>query len=90
MLSGRPAALLAALSIHLGIKPLLQATSKEILMWRNRWNDLEVPENWNLSCLSLLFNSDKAYRLQHHSIESSEDTSNRSTAPLKFEDRELF
>jgi len=48
MLSARPAALLAALSIHLGIKPLLEAADKEVMIWRDRWNDVEVPETWNV------------------------------------------
>lgn len=62
MLSGRPAALLAALSILLGIEPLLEAADREMLLWRDRWNDLEVPETWNTSCLGLLLDADEAYR----------------------------
>jgi len=62
MLSARPAALLAALSIRLGLEPLLEAADREMLLWRDRWNDLEIPETWNTSCLGLLLDADEAYR----------------------------
>lgn len=62
MLSARPAALLAALSIRLGIEPLLEAAEQEMLLWRDRWNNLEIPETWNTSCLGLLLDADEAYR----------------------------
>lgn len=61
MLSARPAALLAALSIRLGIQPLFEAADTEVMMWRNKWNDLEVTEIWNSSCLSLILDANKAY-----------------------------
>lgn len=62
MLSARPAALLAALSIHLGIAPLFDAAAQELLLWRDRWNDLTIPETWNVSCLGLLLDADEAYQ----------------------------
>ncbi|KAE8449167.1 hypothetical protein EG329_008551 [Mollisiaceae sp. DMI_Dod_QoI] len=62
MLGARPSALLAALSIKLGIQPLMNAADQEMLLWRDRWNNLEVPETWNTSCLSLLLDADEAYR----------------------------
>jgi hypothetical protein len=52
MLSARPAALLAALSIRMGFQPLIDAAEQEMLIWRDRWNNIEVPENWSVSCLS--------------------------------------
>lgn len=61
MLSARPAALLAVLSIKLGIQPLLKSAHHELRIWRTRWNDLEVPENWNVSGLSLVLDTDEAY-----------------------------
>ena len=54
ILSARPAALLAALSIHLGIQPLLEAADREVMIWRDRWNDLEVPETWSVRYVQLL------------------------------------
>ena len=79
MLSARPAALLAALAIRLGVQPLLEAANQEMLLWRDRWNDIEVPENWNVSCLSLLLDADKAYQGRH----------DKNTL-LKADDRLLF
>jgi hypothetical protein len=75
----RPAALLAALSIRLGVQPLLKAADQEMELWRDRWNDIEIPETWNISCLSLLLDADEAYRTRH------EDRS-----LLKADDRALF
>jgi hypothetical protein len=80
MLSARPAALLAALSIRMGFQQLIEAAEKEMLLWRDRWNDIEVPENWNVSCLSLLMDADAAYRRRHE----------KKTSLLKTEDRALF
>jgi hypothetical protein len=89
MLSSRPAALLAALTIKLGIQPLLEAADVEMLMWRDKWNDLEIPETWNTSCLSLLLDADKAYiaRQAEHAGEPSEE---KAVDLLNPGDRELF
>jgi hypothetical protein len=65
LLSARPAALLASLSLTLGIEPLMGAAKRELLPWRDRWNDLEIPENWNASCLSLLLDAEQVYRGRH-------------------------
>ncbi|KAI1333648.1 hypothetical protein F5Y15DRAFT_410212 [Xylariaceae sp. FL0016] len=46
-LAGRPAALLAALSIRMGIKLLQSAADSMMLAWKRRWNDLDIPETWN-------------------------------------------
>ena len=81
MLSARPAAVLAALSLRIGFHPLMDAAEQEMLNWRDRWNDMKVPENWNFGCLSLLIDADSAYRKRH------EDT---DTGLLKERDRELF
>lgn len=81
MLSARPAALLAALSIRMGFQPLIEAAEQEMLIWRARWNDIEVPENWNVSCLSLLMDADAAYQKRHQ---------DKATSLLKTEDRALF
>lgn len=64
MLGPRPSALLAALSIRLGIEPLWTAATQEMLLWREKWNNLEIPETWNSSCLGLLMDADKAYRVR--------------------------
>ncbi|KAL2264544.1 hypothetical protein VTJ83DRAFT_7054 [Remersonia thermophila] len=62
MLSARPAALLAALSVRMGIRPLRQAALAELALWRDRWNTLDIPETWNSSCLGLLLEADRAHR----------------------------
>ena len=59
MLSARPAALLAALTIRLGVQPLVPAAEQEMMFWRTKWNDIEIPETWNVNCLSLLLDADK-------------------------------
>jgi hypothetical protein len=49
MLAARPAVVLAALAIKIGLKPLFDAASAAMLFWRERWKNLEVPEIWNSS-----------------------------------------
>ena len=88
MLSARPAALLAALTIRLGVQPLFEAAETEMLVWRDKWNNLEVPETWNTSCLSLLLDVDKAYRDRRRSIDQATDSKVKGL--LKTSDRDLF
>jgi hypothetical protein len=88
MLSARPAALLAALSIRLGIQPLQAAADQEVLFWRDKWNNLEIPETWNMSCLSLLLDANKIYLERNSS--ASEDESGSVTGLLVENDRALF
>lgn len=87
MLAARPAALLAALSIRLGVQPLEKAADTEMLGWRNRWNDLEIPETWNVSCLSLLLDADQAYRKR---VKDEQDIKPSTASLLKDDDRVLF
>ncbi|OLN87033.1 putative ariadne-like RING finger protein [Colletotrichum chlorophyti] len=61
MLGARPAALLAALSLRMGIHPLTDAADSELLLFATKWNTLEIPETWNASCLSLLLDADEDY-----------------------------
>lgn len=92
MLSARPAALLAALSLRLGMAPLAQAADREMFRFRNKWNDIEVPENWTVSCLSLLLDADDAYRQR---VGQAKDVLNgeapkKPNTLLKESDRTLF
>ncbi|KAH6671321.1 hypothetical protein B0J14DRAFT_93250 [Halenospora varia] len=87
MLSARPAALLAALSIRLGVQPLFEAAAKEMMLWRGRWNNLEVPENWNISCLSLILDADEAYLARKNGEESQ---AVKTKGLLLQTDRKLF
>ncbi|KAK5658101.1 hypothetical protein OQA88_2657 [Cercophora sp. LCS_1] len=59
MLAGRPAALLAALSLRMGMKPLEKVAYQELLSWKNNWATLDIPETWNTNCLSLLLEADQ-------------------------------
>ena len=62
MLGPRASAVLAALSIKMGIKPLHTPASELMLRWKPKWNNLENPETWNTSCLSLLIDADNAHQ----------------------------
>lgn len=84
MLSARAGALLAALSLRLGVEPLTQVAEYEMLRFRDKWNNLDIPENWSLGCLSLLMDADNAYR-QRHGITTAE-----SSSLLNGTDRALF
>ncbi|KAL2161853.1 hypothetical protein VTH06DRAFT_7637 [Thermothelomyces fergusii] len=86
MLGARPAALLAALSVRMGIQPLQEVAFRELVAWRDKWNMLDIPETWNVHCLSLLLEADEKYRLavaEGHPGAGSE-------ALLAEEDRKLF
>ncbi|KAH6640273.1 hypothetical protein F5144DRAFT_485176 [Chaetomium tenue] len=87
MLAARPAALLAALSVRLGIKPLEEVAYTELLAWRDNWNTLDIPETWSVNCLSLLLEADKKLRQATAGTQSAE--AGRQTV-LKEEDRRLF
>ena len=62
MLTARPAAVLAALSLRMGILPLRDSADKELLAFKDKWNTLDVPETWNTGCLGLLLDADKDYK----------------------------
>ncbi|KAK4039611.1 hypothetical protein C8A01DRAFT_16423 [Parachaetomium inaequale] len=84
MLAARPAALLAALSVRMGIKPLEEAAYTELMAWRDNWNTLDIPETWNTNCLSLLLEADEKH--QQSVVGPAAD----SQTILKEEDRKLF
>jgi len=62
LLAARPAALLAALSLRMGISPLEEVAFKELHAWKDNWRTLDIPETWNTSCLSLLLEADEKVR----------------------------
>ncbi|KAF2399439.1 hypothetical protein EJ06DRAFT_478284 [Trichodelitschia bisporula] len=88
MLGPRPATLLAALSLHLGIRPLESAAVQQMLAWRDKWNTLEIPETWNTSCLSLLLDADLAYTKLRDEARPVAEGNPKSL--LKPSDRKLF
>ncbi|KAK9413981.1 hypothetical protein SUNI508_11433 [Seiridium unicorne] len=88
-LAARPAALLAALSIRMGIKPLMDAADFEMAGWKNNWNNLEIPETWNANCLTLILDADKDFEARRHAGSISADLP-ENCAFLTQEDRRLF
>ncbi|KAF3043902.1 hypothetical protein E8E11_008362 [Didymella keratinophila] len=86
MLAARPAAVLAALAIRIGLKPLFSAACAAMMFWRDKWNNLEVPETWNSSCLGLLLDADAEHRKQTELSELATD----KEGLLLSADRELF
>lgn len=86
MLASRPAVVLAALSIRIGLSPLFDAAFAAMRFWRERWNNLEVPETWNASCLGLLLDADAEYTKQLDLLEDPCD----KAGLLMESDRMLF
>ncbi|OBT63904.1 hypothetical protein VE03_06579 [Pseudogymnoascus sp. 23342-1-I1] len=92
ILSRRPAALLAALSIRLGLEPLLEVAYGEMRLWRDKWNDLDIPESWNTSCLGLLLHADDEYQ-KREGIEQGMDINETDVSDKRLlnpQDRVLF
>jgi hypothetical protein len=87
MISARPATVLAALSIRIGLKPLFEPACAAMMFWRNKWNNLEVPETWNSSCLGLLLDADGEYRRQ---LTDSGTNVGEEEGLLHRADRDLF
>lgn len=77
ILSSRPAALLAVLSIRLGIEPLLEVAYGEMMLWRDRWNDSDIPETWNTSCLGLLLDADDTYQKREGIAQGTQVSTNQ-------------
>ena len=86
MLSTRPATLVAALAIRLGIEPLIPAAGRAMLFYSDKWNDIETPETWNVSCLSLILDADKMYRSKQIEV----DQNGEPTGLLLDSDKALF
>jgi hypothetical protein len=64
MLAARPSTVLAALAIRIGLKPLFKPAFAAMLYWRDKWNNLDIPETWNASCLGLLLDADEEHQKQ--------------------------
>lgn len=60
-LGARPASLLAALALRMGIVPLRDAADEALIAFSANWNTLDVPETWKMGCLNLLLDADKDY-----------------------------
>ncbi|KAI0811795.1 hypothetical protein GGR55DRAFT_688369 [Xylaria sp. FL0064] len=73
-------------SIRMGMKPLRAAAETEMLIWSKRWNNLEIPETWNVGCLSLILDADTSYEERRKRGELPDD----SGSFLCNSDRQLF
>ncbi|KAJ6133254.1 hypothetical protein N7471_008469 [Penicillium samsonianum] len=62
-LSARSTALLAALSLRMGIVPLMKV-AQGMLAFKDNWNDPATPQTWNKECLTLLLHADEAHQKQ--------------------------
>lgn len=63
-LPARSAALLAALSLRMGIVPFIKLAEQEMLVFKDKWNDPAIPQTWNVGCLTLLLDADEAHQRQ--------------------------
>ncbi|KAJ5605619.1 hypothetical protein N7510_008400 [Penicillium lagena] len=92
-LSGRPAALVAALSIRIGVAHFTGIAASEMLVFKDRWNDISVPENWNMGCLTLLVDADEGYQtwqVDSASMLQDQEAIKKPVRLLKKTDRKLF
>ncbi|KAI9372847.1 hypothetical protein BJX61DRAFT_505484 [Aspergillus egyptiacus] len=61
-LPARGAAVLAALTIRLGITFLANVAESEMINYKDKWNNIEVPETWSISCMTLLLEANSVYQ----------------------------
>lgn len=73
--------------MRLGIKPLFEQASAFLMYWRDKWNDITVPENWNMGCLGLLLDADEEYRKRRGEEQKAVD---ENDGLLLSSDRKLF
>lgn len=88
MITARPASVLAALALRMGILPLRDVADQELLTFREKWNTLDIPETWNVGCLSLLLDADKDYEARI--TNGVTKRSSQDIGILRDEDRKLF
>ncbi|KAI0602057.1 hypothetical protein F4775DRAFT_603641 [Biscogniauxia sp. FL1348] len=88
-LAARPAALLAALSIKMGMQPLMAVADAEMINWSKQWNNLDVPETWNTSCFSLILDADRSFETRRRAGEIHSDIP-QDASFLSSDDRGLF
>ena len=88
MLAPRPAALLAALSLRMGIRPLQEVADAELFQYGDKWNTLDFPETWNSNCLALVLDADKDFETRVN--DGITDRPLLRASMLSKEDRALF
>ncbi|ETS86111.1 hypothetical protein PFICI_04136 [Pestalotiopsis fici W106-1] len=87
-LGARPAALLAALSIRMGMRPLMNAADYEMAAWKDKWNNINASETWNADCLALILDADKSFEARRRVLDVPQELQEASF--LSTEDRHLF
>ncbi|KAF7563543.1 hypothetical protein G7046_g596 [Stylonectria norvegica] len=87
-ITSRPAAVLAALALRMGVLPLRDVADRELIEFRTYWNTLDVPETWNVGCLSLLLDAERDYEARV--AEGLTSRSTPETRILNKEDSKLF
>ncbi|KAM5356820.1 hypothetical protein ACJ41O_003466 [Fusarium nematophilum] len=88
MITARPAAVLAALALRMGIAPLREVADRELLSFRDKWNTIDIPETWNTGCLGLLLDADSNF--EQRASEGVTERADPETSILKDADRKLF
>ncbi|KAF7545356.1 hypothetical protein G7Z17_g9224 [Cylindrodendrum hubeiense] len=88
MVTARPAAVLAALALRMGIVPLRDVADQELLSFRDNWNTIAIPETWNVGCLGLLLDADSDFEKRVSQGITKRQTPESSI--LKTADRKLF
>ncbi|KAJ6116349.1 hypothetical protein N7512_006074 [Penicillium capsulatum] len=89
MLSARPAALVAALSLRLGMEFLFKPAVSQMLFFKDKWNDLATPENWTIGCMALLIDADEIYQRRQQYLGTNDQTEETAQL-LNPSDRTLF
>ncbi|KAJ5766912.1 uncharacterized protein N7511_004528 [Penicillium nucicola] len=89
-LSARPAALVAALSLRMGVKPLAELAAQEVIRFKDKWNDISTPENWNIGCLTLLIDADEAHHRQQTERLCNDGPATNDTRLLNPSDKLFF
>ncbi|KAJ0420255.1 hypothetical protein BJY00DRAFT_141496 [Aspergillus carlsbadensis] len=89
-LTPRGAAVLAALSIRLGISFLADVAENEMLSYKSKWNNIEFPETWAVGCMTLLLDADSAYRTTRQGANSDAFAEEKPLGLLKDSDARLF
>ncbi|KAL6907373.1 hypothetical protein GGI43DRAFT_397207 [Trichoderma evansii] len=87
-LGARPASLLAALALRMGIVPLRDVADEALIAFSANWNKLDVPETWNMGCLNLLLDADKDY--EKRVAEGITTRSSDEARILSVKDRDTF
>ncbi|KAL2837149.1 hypothetical protein BJX68DRAFT_273198 [Aspergillus pseudodeflectus] len=89
-LTPRGAAVLAALSIRLGIAFFTDNAGNEMLSYKSKWNNVEIPETWAIGCLTLLLDADEAYRKTRRDTNGDDSAVEKPLSLLKDSDARLF